>query len=40
MSYRNPAPTVDIIIELDGGVVLIERKNHREILEDYFRRRY
>jgi ADP-ribose pyrophosphatase YjhB (NUDIX family) len=25
--YRNPAPTVDIIIELDGGVVLIERKN-------------
>jgi ADP-ribose pyrophosphatase YjhB (NUDIX family) len=25
--YRNPAPTVDIIIELGGGVVLIERKN-------------
>jgi len=25
--YKNPAPTVDIIIELDGGVVLIERKN-------------
>lgn len=25
--YRNPAPTVDVIIELDGGVVLIERKN-------------
>ncbi|CAG0954355.1 ADP-ribose pyrophosphatase [Geobacteraceae bacterium] len=25
--YRNPAPTVDIIIELDGGIVLIERKN-------------
>lgn len=25
--YRNPVPTVDIIIELDGGVVLIERKN-------------
>ena len=25
--YRTPAPTVDVIIELDGGVVLIERKN-------------
>lgn len=25
--YRNPAPTVDIIIELGCGVVLIERKN-------------
>jgi 8-oxo-dGTP diphosphatase len=25
--YRNPAPTVDIIIELAGGIVLIERKN-------------
>ncbi len=25
--YRNPFPTVDIIIELDGGIVLIERKN-------------
>jgi 8-oxo-dGTP diphosphatase len=26
--YRNPVPTVDIIIELDtGGVVLIKRKN-------------
>lgn len=25
--YRNPAPTVDIIIELGGGVVLVERKN-------------
>ncbi len=28
--YRNPVPTVDIIIELggaDGGIVLIERKN-------------
>lgn len=25
--YRNPAPTVDIIIELLGGIVLIERKN-------------
>jgi len=25
--YRNPAPTVDIIIETEGGIVLIERKN-------------
>lgn len=25
--YKNPVPTVDIIIEIDGGVVLIERKN-------------
>nr|WP_320011342.1 NUDIX hydrolase [uncultured Desulfobulbus sp.] len=25
--YRNPTPTVDIIIETEGGVVLIERKN-------------
>ena len=25
--FRNPIPTVDIIIELDGGIVLIERKN-------------
>ena len=25
--YRNPKPTVDIIIETQGGVVLIERKN-------------
>jgi 8-oxo-dGTP diphosphatase len=25
--YRNPFPTVDIIIELDNGIVLIERKN-------------
>lgn len=25
--YRNPFPTVDIIIELEGGIVLIERKN-------------
>lgn len=24
--YRNPFPTVDIIIELDSGIVLIERK--------------
>jgi len=26
-SYRNPLPTVDIIIEIQGGIVLIERKN-------------
>jgi len=25
--YRNPLPTVDIIIETAGGIVLIERKN-------------
>lgn len=25
--YRNPFPTVDIIIELGGGIVLIMRKN-------------
>jgi len=25
--WRNPVPTVDIIIELAGGIVLIERKN-------------
>jgi len=25
--YRNPFPTVDIIIEVEGGIVLIERKN-------------
>ncbi len=25
--YRNPAPTVDIIIEMNGKIVLIERKN-------------
>lgn len=25
--YRNPFPTVDIIIEMDGGIILIERKN-------------
>ncbi len=25
--YRNPVPTVDIIIELPKGIVLIERKN-------------
>ena len=26
-SYKNPLPTVDIIIETKGGIVLIERKN-------------
>jgi 8-oxo-dGTP diphosphatase len=26
-SYRNPFPTVDIIIEFQGGIVLIERRN-------------
>ena len=26
-TYRNPVPTVDIIIELEQGIVLIERKN-------------
>ena len=25
--FKNPAPTVDIIIETEGGIVLIERKN-------------
>jgi 8-oxo-dGTP diphosphatase len=25
--YRNPTPTVDVIIEVAGGVVLIERRN-------------
>ena len=25
--YRNPCPTVDIIIETGSGIVLIERKN-------------
>ena len=25
--YRNPFPTVDIIIRFNGGIVLIERKN-------------
>ena len=25
--YKNPLPTVDIIIEIEGGIVLIERKN-------------
>jgi 8-oxo-dGTP diphosphatase len=26
-AYRNPFPTVDVIIELPDGIVLIERKN-------------
>jgi len=26
-SYKNPTPTVDIIIEIDSQIVLIERKN-------------
>ena len=26
-THRNPLPTVDIIIEVKGGIVLIERKN-------------
>ncbi len=25
--YRNPFPTVDIIIEIENGIILIERKN-------------
>ncbi len=25
--YRNPTPTVDILIETEGGIVLIKRKN-------------
>jgi 8-oxo-dGTP diphosphatase len=25
--YRNPIPTVDIVIEFEGGIVLIERRN-------------
>ena len=25
--YANPVPTVDIIIEVDGGIVLIQRRN-------------
>ena len=27
MQYRNPKPTVDVVIECDGGIVLIERAN-------------
>jgi len=25
--FKNPVPTVDIIIEIGGGIVLVERKN-------------
>ena len=28
VSYRNPVPTVDIIIEMGSGIVLIRRKNY------------
>lgn len=27
MTYRNPTPTVDVIIETGGGIVLVERRN-------------
>ena len=27
MEYKNPKPTVDVIIEIDDGVVLIQRNN-------------
>ena len=27
MAYRNPVPTVDVVIEVPGGVVLIRRAN-------------
>lgn len=27
MDYRNPTPTVDVVIEMSGGVVLIKRRN-------------
>ncbi len=27
MPYRNPTPTVDVIVEVPGGIVLIERRN-------------
>jgi 8-oxo-dGTP diphosphatase len=26
-AHRNPVPTVDVIIELEGGIVFIERRN-------------
>lgn len=26
-TYKNPVPTVDIIIEIDGRIILIDRKN-------------
>ncbi len=27
VTYKNPVPTVDIIIETDGGIVLVKRRN-------------
>jgi len=27
MEYRNPKPTVDVIVEIEGGIVLIQRAN-------------
>lgn len=27
MRHRNPIPTIDIIIEISGGIILIKRKN-------------
>ena len=30
MAYRNPIPTVDVIIEYSGGIVMIRRKNPPE----------
>ncbi|GIW40067.1 MAG: NUDIX hydrolase [Candidatus Binatia bacterium] len=30
MAFRNPVPTVDVIVELDGGIVLVRRKNPPE----------
>jgi len=29
-SFKNPVPTVDLIIELNGGIILIKRKNPPE----------
>ncbi|MFK7985790.1 MAG: NUDIX domain-containing protein [Sandaracinaceae bacterium] len=29
-TYRNPYPTVDVIVEVEGGIVLIERRNEPE----------
>ena len=26
-AYRNPVPTVDVVVEVDGGIVLIRRRN-------------
>ena len=28
--YRNPVPTVDVVIDVDGGVVLVRRRNPPE----------